>query len=151
MNVKVIIALTVTVILWASDFVGIRSGLVGYSPGPLALLRYLVASLSILILYLRCPTWHRPTWQEAIKIFVLVCFGFGIYNVALNYGELTVPAGIASFIISLIPVCIALLAIVFLRERLSGRAWLGIIISVCGVTIIAAGEYENSHFDMGVI
>ena len=40
----ILIAL-ITVAIWGSAFVGIRVGIKAYSPGSLALLRYLVASL----------------------------------------------------------------------------------------------------------
>ena len=51
-NAKAGINLTFCVVLWASAFVGIRIGLKGYSPGSLALLRYLIASASMIFIYL---------------------------------------------------------------------------------------------------
>ena len=148
---KVYLAIATTTIFWASAFVGIRAGLESYSPGSLALLRYLVASICMLFLYLRVHHKHKPTLKEFIQLFILGVIGFGIYNITLNYGELTVPAGIASFIVSLIPVGIAVLALIFLREKMTLFAWIGLVISVIGIIIIAIGESEDTHFDFGVI
>jgi drug/metabolite transporter (DMT)-like permease len=63
-----------------------------------------------------------------------------IYHVCLNYGELTVSSGIASFIISQSPVFTTILAIVFLRERIGLMGVIGLLISVFGVTLILLGQ-----------
>ncbi|MCC2667478.1 MAG: eamA, partial [Gammaproteobacteria bacterium] len=46
LTLKTKLALLTTVVLWASAFVAIRAGLQGYSPGGLALLRFLIASVA---------------------------------------------------------------------------------------------------------
>ena len=147
---KPIYALIITVSLWASAFVGIRAGLNSYHPGAMAFLRYLVASICIGVFYCRLKHYYKPTLMEGIRIVILGFFGFAVYNVALNYGEVTVPAGIASFIICQIPVMTAILAVIFLGERLHKLGWLGISISILGLFIITLGEKEGLHFDKGV-
>ena len=52
-------ALGVTVVIWASAFAAIRAGLEGYTPGHLALLRFLVGS-ALLLLY---AVAARESWQ----------------------------------------------------------------------------------------
>jgi len=46
---KPIIALLITIFLWASAFVGIRYGLSVYTPGAIALFRFILASLFLTI------------------------------------------------------------------------------------------------------
>ncbi|TIS71958.1 MAG: EamA/RhaT family transporter, partial [Mesorhizobium sp.] len=57
-------------------------------------------------------------------------FGFGgaifvaLYTAMLNFGELTVSAGAAGFIINVSPIFTAIMAMALLGERFSGMAWL---------------------------
>lgn len=139
------------VILWASAYVGIRAGLTSYSPESVALLRYLVASFMMIGIALRQPNFRWLKWRELWRISICGIVGFSIYNVALNYGEISVSAGIASFIISQIPVLITILAVFFLREKITRMGWFGTLISIAGLTVISIGEAENMHIDMGVI
>lgn len=150
-RIKIAIALTIVILTWSSAFVGIRAGLKGYHPGSMALLRYLIASVCMFILYLKTAKNKKITRKEAFLLLMLGLFGFAIYNVTLNYGEISVPAGIASFIVSLIPVFVIILAILFLNEKLRRMQWLGVAVSLIGVIIIAIGESEGAHFDFGVV
>jgi drug/metabolite transporter (DMT)-like permease len=59
------------------------------------------------------------------------------YQVLLNSGERTVPAGTASLIVNVSPVIVALVATTLLGERLTRAGWAGIAIAFGGVTIIA--------------
>lgn len=150
-TVKVALGVIITVMMWSSAFVGIRYGLHGYSPGALAFLRYLVASVCMLLLMLRVRHPTKLGLRDGLKVFVLGFVGFGVYNVALNYGEVSVPAGIASFIVSLIPVAIVVLAVMFLGERLNWGQWVGTGVCVLGVVVIAVGEHAGVAFDYGVL
>src|SRR5688500_12644360 len=87
----------ITIVFWASAFAGIRVGLESFSPTSLALLRYLVASLVLLIIAIirRRPL---PQLRDMPAIALLGFLGFSAYNVALNIGEIAVSAGVASFI-----------------------------------------------------
>lgn len=141
LNKAKIILITV-IVLWASAFVGIRFALHAYSPGAMALLRYATASLVMLILYCQLPNRRKPTLKELIGMLALGVSGFGIYNIALNYGEISVSAGISGFIISQSPIIIALIAVTLLREKIRYWAYLGMFISFIGVILIAIGESE---------
>jgi drug/metabolite transporter (DMT)-like permease len=147
-----IFALVLVMALWASAFVGIRAGLQGYSPGSLALLRYLVASVCIAFLYFKTSTQRFPTLKisEWLLVLFLGITGIGVYNIALNYGEITVSAGIASFIMSQSPVLSILLAMFFLHERLTKLGWLGVFISFVGITLIFTAEKHNAHITAGI-
>jgi drug/metabolite transporter (DMT)-like permease len=132
-------AVAVTLVLWASAFVGIRAGLRSYSPGALALLRYLVASLA-LGWYLAFDGTQLPGRREWPRLALAGAVGIALYNLALNTGERTLTAGAASFIGNTAPVLSALLAAVFLRERLRWVAWFGTLLAFGGAGLIAAGE-----------
>lgn len=149
MSHKVKIALVTVILLWASAFVGIRAGLQHYSPGGLALLRYIVASICMTIVYYRLPVRSRISFYHACSLFLIGALGIGIYNVALNYGELHVTSGTASFIISQSPIVTAIFALLFLGEKLTPLRIVGFIVSVMGVIFIAMGE-GGFHWGLGI-
>ncbi len=148
---KVSIVVIVAIVLWASAFVGIRIGLTGYSPGGLALFRFLVASLFMALIYYGHSIKKPIPWKDRIQLLIAGMAGIGIYNICLNYGELSVSAGIASFIIGLMPVLTVLLSLVFLQEKLSRGVWLGILISVLGLVLLAIGENSEPGMQQGIL
>lgn len=150
-TLKVNTVLVLTIILWASAFVGIRYGLTAYSPGAMALLRFIIASFCMAIVYWMLPNRRVMPWKDRLPLMLIGISGIGIYNIALNYGELTVTAGVASFLIGLIPVITAVLSAVFLQERLPLAGWLGIAVSLGGLFLLTLGESTESALDLGVL
>src|SRR5208282_3806656 len=108
-------ALVIALVLWASAFAAIRVGLKGFGPGQLALLRFSIASIALLI-YSLVTRQPLPRARDLPMMFLLGFLGFFVYHVSLNAGEVVVPAGSASFIISSVPVFSTLMAVVFLKE-----------------------------------
>ncbi len=141
------IALIVAILLWASAFAGIRAGLQGYSPEGLALLRYIIASFCMSIVYFRLPERQAISWVDKFSLAVIGVIGIGIYSLTLNYGELVVSSGTASFVVSQSPIITAIFAVLFLRERLNLPRVLGFLVSVAGVILIAVGEKGGFSWD----
>ena len=146
-----VIAVIVCLLFWASAFVGIRIGLHSYTPGPLALLRYLVGSALITFIYYRLPKRTKPTGKEILQLLLIGVIGIGIYNICLNYGEITITAGIASFIVGLIPVLSLILAIFFLKETVYRRTWFGVVISLGGLSLLAYSEIGSPQKLLGIL
>jgi len=139
------LALAATLVLWASAFAGIRAGLRAYSPGQLAVLRFVVASL-VLAVYAGVAHFRRPERRDIPGLMLSGIVGISFYNLALNYGETRVSAGAASLLIASVPIWTALFARLVLHERIAPRAWLGVLISFAGVALIASGEGEGIRF-----
>jgi drug/metabolite transporter (DMT)-like permease len=139
-------ALSICLVLWASAFAGIRLGLRGFGPGQLALLRFIIASLSLLV-YALITRLPMPAPRDIPMLFLLGFLGFTVYHVGLNAGEVAVPAGAASFIIASVPIFSTLLAVIFLRERLTAVGWTGVIISFLGVAVISVGTGTGLKFE----
>ncbi len=141
----VLTALALALILWASAFVGIRAGLQAYSPGQLALLRFLIASTALLV-YALITRMRLPLLRDIPGLLLMGFVGITIYHVALNYGEQSVSASAASVLVATVPCFTALLATIFLRERMRPLGWLGVIVSFIGVTIVVIGVSGGLHF-----
>jgi drug/metabolite transporter (DMT)-like permease len=146
-DLRVLGALAVTLVFWASAFAGIRVALEGYSPGQVALLRFVVASI-VLGGYGLARGMRLPEARDLPAVLLSGFLGFTVYHVALNYGEVTVSAGSASLLVNTAPIFTALLA-GFLGERLRSWGWVGMAISFGGVVLISAGEGGRFGFDPG--
>ncbi|WP_435272775.1 DMT family transporter [Streptomyces parvulus] len=141
-------AATVTVVLWASAFVSIRSAGEAYSPGALALGRLLAGAvtLGLICLVRRAGLPPRPAWR-GIAISGLLWFGF--YMVALNWGEQQVDAGTAALVVNVGPILIALLGARLLGDALPPRLVAGMAVSFAGAVTVGlsmSGEGGPSLF-----
>lgn len=152
MTFKTKFALIITIFLWASAFVGIRAGLQAYSPEGLALLRYLVASLCMGMIYYQRRVYKRPIpFWDLCALLGIGALGVGLYNITLNYGEVAISSGMASFIISQSPLITAVFAICFFNEDLNSVRAIGFIISIIGIALISIGEKGGFHWDKSLI
>lgn len=143
---RIIMAITVTLIFWASAFAGIRAGLKAYSPGNLVLFRFLTASL-VLLVYAIITRMPLPRKKDLPAIFFLGFIGITVYHLALTFGELKVTAGSASLLIASAPIFTAILAMFILKEKIKSWGWIGIIISFLGVSLVASGEGKGIVFE----
>ena len=135
-------AALVTVILWASAFVGIRSAGRALSPGALALARLLVGSavLGTFVVLRREPL---PGRRPLRGIAICGVLWFGLYNVVLNEAERHVDAGIAATLVNIGPILIAILAGLILREGFPPRLLAGCLVSFAGAAVIGVATSEH--------
>jgi drug/metabolite transporter (DMT)-like permease len=129
-------AALLTVVLWASAFVGIRAVADDLSPGPFALGRLLVAGAALtVIVAIRRPSLpvHR---RDLALIGISGVIWFGGYFVALNAGEGLVDAGTAAMIVNVGPILIAIFAGLFLNEGFPRRLVVGSAIAFGGTLVI---------------
>ncbi len=141
-DLRVLAAVGLTIVFWASAFAGIRAGLHSYSPQSVALLRYSIASI-VLMIVAAATKMRLPAWRDVPGIAINGFLGFTFYNLALNAGEQKIPAGTASLIIAAVPIFVALMAGFFFQERLKWIAWLGILLSFLGVAVISIQPDEG--------
>lgn len=141
-----LIAVAVTLVLWASAFVAIRHLMGPFDAGPLSLGRLLVGAVALGAVSLT-RTWVRPTRGEWTRIVAIGLLWYAFYNVALNAGERLVDAGTAALLIQLSPVLVALLAVPVLGERFTATLGAGLVLAGGGVALITLGSDEATRFD----
>ena len=142
-------AVAIAVISWGESWVSIRAAVAHFAPGQLAFGRYFIASLVLLPLLIRNrPRFERRDW---LPIFISGVCGFSLYNLALNAGELTISAGAAALVGSIIPVLVTLGASLFLKHHVSRRALLGAGVSFSGVALLSLGGRGGIHVSTGAL
>ncbi|MER6062719.1 DMT family transporter [Streptomyces sp. NPDC001792] len=139
-------AAAVTVVLWASAFVAIRSAGQEYSPGALALGRLASGALALGVIWAirREGLPPRAAWR-GILLSGLLWFGF--YMVALNWGEQQVDAGTAALVVNVGPLLIALLGARLLGDPMPPRLLAGMAVSFAGAVTVGlsmSGGGRNS-------
>jgi drug/metabolite transporter (DMT)-like permease len=135
---RVLIAIVVTLLAWASAFIVIRVAADDFSGGALALGRLLVGTAA-LSLFLIGRRWVRPTGREWLLIVIFGLSWFGVYNVALNIAEHTLDAGTTAMIVNIGPLLIALGAGLFLGEGIPRWLAIGAGVAFAGVVLIGIG------------
>jgi drug/metabolite transporter (DMT)-like permease len=143
---RVIVAVAVTVVAWASAFVVIRYVGHDYGPGSLALGRLIVgsAALSLMMIGRRLVRMTRREWGLVATTGVA---WFAIYSIALNAGERLVDAGTAAMLIQLAPILIGVLAGVLLGEGFPRQLVIGGLVAFAGTVLIGVST-STGHADL---
>jgi len=142
-----------TLVLWASSFPVVRYGLKsatnggGFSPGALALLRFLVASAGALV-FLTVTRAGLPRKEDLPRLAIAGFFGIALYHSLFNFGEQQVASGAAAAIVAFSPVFTALLSMVLIKDRLPLWGWLGVVCSTIGVIIIGFMDVTGFIFNL---
>ena len=139
------------VLVWSSGYIAGPYGVDAVSPLALVAGRFVLAALLVGILarVLRGPL--RVTRQDAIRIalagFVLNAIQFAAMYLAFDAG---LGATLASLLHSLSPVLTALLAAMFLHERLSRVQLIGFVVGVAGVLLVLGPDIDDAGGTLGV-
>jgi drug/metabolite transporter (DMT)-like permease len=135
-------AIGVTLVLWSSAFVAIRHLGHDVTPGALSLGRLLVAAIALTVPLLRSRR-SRMTRNEVLLLLLCGVAWFGVYNIALNDSERRIDAATAAMLVQVGPIVVALLAALFLGERLTGWLLAGIAIAFGGVVVIGTATRSD--------
>jgi drug/metabolite transporter (DMT)-like permease len=146
-NALGVAAVVVTVVLWASAFVGIRAVGPSFSPGALTLGRLVIAAVvlgAVVLPKLRTLPRGREWWP----ILAYGVMWFGGYNVALNAAEHSLDAGTSALLINVNPILVAVMAGIILKEGFPRWLIIGSLVAFGGVAVIALGSGTRSTADV---
>jgi drug/metabolite transporter (DMT)-like permease len=138
---------------WGGSYLFIRVSIADFGPIPIAELRLGLASLVLLLAMLSKRSWRqhlcikRNEWGHLTVI--------GVLNSALPFCLIafamqTLSAGVGSILNSTAPIWGALVAAIWLRERLSNLRVLGLIIGVLGVVVLVWGKAHMGESGEGL-
>ncbi|HZE41428.1 MAG TPA: DMT family transporter [Stackebrandtia sp.] len=140
---RALIAVAITLALWAVAFVSIRVAAHDYHPGAMGLGRMLVAALVLLAILLirREGLPPRSAWPGIIFSGVL---WFGAYMVVLPWGEQLVDAGTAALVVNVGPILMAVLGGWLLKEGFAPRLFAGLAVSFVGAAVVGWSTSSGS-------
>ena len=145
-----LLATAVTMILWASAFIVIRSVGPHYSPGPLALGRLAAGSAALSLVALLRPR-RLPRGRPLLLVTGYGVLWFGLYAVVLNAAEHHLDAGTTALVVNVGPILIAVLAGFYLHEGFPRGLVTGLVIAFSGVLTIAVATSTGRHDTTGVL
>ncbi|SFR54673.1 Permease of the drug/metabolite transporter (DMT) superfamily [Microbacterium azadirachtae] len=139
----VLVAAVITVVLWASAFIGIRGAGPHFDPGALALLRMAVGTVALTVIALRRGV-RLPPRRHWLLVAVWGVGWFCVYNLALNAAEHTLDAGTAAMVVNLAPLMVVVFSGLFLREGFPKPLLIGAPIAFAGVVLIGVNSSTKS-------
>lgn len=135
------LAVLVVMALWAGNFIVSKAAVTGFPPVAFTFLRYVLASVSLLVLLRVREGSIRPPGRDTIALAVLGAVGFGCYQMLWPVALQSIPAGDSALLIATAPVLTALLAVAVGEDALNPVKLIGAAVSLVGVAVvIAAGQ-----------
>jgi drug/metabolite transporter (DMT)-like permease len=148
-DIPVYLKLATVTMIWGGTFVAGRFLADTLSPLLAASLRFLLASLALLLFMAlaRIPL-ARPTFRQWLQLGVLGFFGIFFYNLFFFYGLHYINASRASLIVALNPAVIGLASWLLFKERLSRVKVVGIATCIAGAGVVIVSRNQQV-FDGG--
>lgn len=142
-----VLILIFIMIVWGSSYALTKSVVEKLPPMCFAFIRFFIASLCLLPVYLQHRRRHRDvlTTADYIRLTLMGLTGVTGYYVLFNFSLLYTTASVGALIQGLIPILIALFGILFLGENVGRRQIVGIIISFVGVAIVGLITQDTGH------
>jgi len=143
---RALIYIGVALLTWSSAYAAIAYALASFTPGEVALARLAIGSVcfAVLLAVKRVPLPARRDW---LQLTLLGVFGLTVYHLCLNYAETRIASGTAAILISLVPAATAALSAVWLRERLSARTLVGLVVALIGVVLVVLASGKEVKFE----
>lgn len=133
----------ITILFWSLAFLFTKQAVASFSPFAAGLLRYLVASGTLLIIVVALKI--KPPKKKDIPTFVVSGFvGFFLYMIFFNTATSMLSGGTCSLVIALTPVLTSIEAAILFGEKLKPYQWLATAISFAGVAALVIMNKENS-------
>lgn len=136
--------------LWSTGFIGAKYGLPYAEPFTLLLIRMLLTLVLLVglawLMKTRWPGWRGAGHLAVTGVLVHGCYLGGVYY-AIQDG---MASGIVSLIVGLQPLVTAAAAVVFLKEAVSGRQWLGLALGLIGVALVLVEKFGGTGVGSGV-
>ncbi len=124
-----------TIIIWASAYVFTKVALTYFNASSIGVLRYLAASIFLIVIALINKIGF-PRLRDIPKFFLSGAMGFTMYMITFNYGARYLSASTSSIIIATAPIITALLARIFLKEKIRIIGWIAVAIEFGGILVL---------------
>jgi drug/metabolite transporter (DMT)-like permease len=121
------------VAIWSSTWVAIKVGLDDMPPLLGAGIRFALAGFGLLVL---ARLRGRPLRTDRVLAAVLGVLPFAVTYGLIYWGEQYVPSGLAAVLFGVLPIYVAVIASVFLRdEPLRARLFAGVLLALGGLVL----------------
>ena len=135
MNIRAILALLFTMLVWGVSPVFFRSLSLALGPGDHLAIRYALAGLLFVGVLVATGGWRiaREDWPRLLFVSLV---GFTGYNLGSAFGFERINAGTGSLIIGTQPLLIALIGALAAREKLTPAVIFGLLVGFAGIVFL---------------
>lgn len=149
MSYKHIVELCLLSAIWGASFLFMRTTSADFGPVMLITLRTGIAALVLLPFLLAKKQWPMITahWQA---IFLVALTNTAIPFCLFSYSTLYLGAGYASVLNATAPMFAALVGFIWLKDKLSRLAVIGLLIGFAGVIILSVAR-NNHNFTVSLL
>jgi drug/metabolite transporter (DMT)-like permease len=135
MDLRAVLALLFTMVVWGVSPVFFRSLSLALGPGDHLAIRYALVGILFVGVILATRAWRiaREDWPRLLFVSLI---GFTGYNLGSAFGFERVNAGTGSLIIGTQPLLIALIGAVAAKEKLTPAVIIGLLVGFAGVVFL---------------
>ncbi|MBM3133965.1 MAG: EamA family transporter [Chloroflexi bacterium] len=133
------------VVVWGFNFSIIKGALAEMAPLAFNGLRFLLASVTMLILTRAMGGDLRVQRGDWPRLALVGLIGHTIYQILFIVGLNRTQAGHSSLMLGLTPVFVALIGLALGIERVRAWVWASILLSFAGVVLITSGSSNGLH------
>jgi drug/metabolite transporter (DMT)-like permease len=133
------------VVVWGINFSVIKGALAEMSPLAFNGLRFLLSSVTMLILTRAIGGDLRVQRGDWPRLVLIGLIGHTIYQILFIIGLNRTQAGHSSLMLGLTPVFVALIGLALGIERVRTWVWVSILLSFAGVVLITSGSSNGFH------
>jgi drug/metabolite transporter (DMT)-like permease len=128
-------------LIWGVAFVAVKRADFELSPVNLAVLRWLIAAGGYLcVLGVLGKSKTKFERKDLPRLLAISFANVPAYHLSLNYGETTVSAGLAGLLVSLGPVFITIFSAYSLKEKVSSRVIIALVLALAGAAVLSFGD-----------
>lgn len=147
---KTALGIAFVVLIWGTMWPVYKVSL-NYSPPMLfAGLRGVIGGVFLALILI--PQWRKIQWKKTWSIYLIsTFFNILMFNGIQMIGLQYLPSGLFSVIVYLQPVLVVLLAWMWLKESLSAKKILGMVIGFLGVVVVSLEGMSGKISAIGII
>lgn len=134
--------------IWGASFILMRISAPEFGPVPLIAFRMTLAGLALAPIFFQkeARISYRTNWWQLLVSGVV---GSALAFMLLSYATLTLSAGFTSLLNSSVPIFSALIAAVWLKERLTWLQLVGISFGIIGVLVLVWDKMDFQKTGIG--
>jgi drug/metabolite transporter (DMT)-like permease len=145
-NLTAYLELIFAAVVWGISFIATKVAVADVPPAVVVWLRFTIGLVILFVFMLFRGMLRLPTIKDGLYFALLGFIGISFHQWLQSTGLVTSQASTTSWIVSTAPIFIALLAWVFLREKLGVMAILGIGLATLGVLLVVSKGNFSSVF-----
>ncbi len=133
---KIVLAFACVYFFWGSTYTAIRVAGEHLSPPLVAATRSLISTALLVGICLLRGQSLRVSRAKAWRLALIGVLFMTCNNVLLTWAETMVPSGLASLVVSTMPIMVALLEAALGGEALNRRGWVGTLLGTVGMAAL---------------